>query len=190
MKPLLLTLLLITSLSWVDVAFACSCTPQLEGPEGVEAGKADSDVVFSGFVVTKTVKTGWSPAADQRDVKPTDSWDATFADPNGFPSHYGVSFVRPLAVTVRLRVFHSWKGDVAEEVEVETSIGGGTCGYGFEVGESYLVYARQGKSGRITVNSCSRTVELRHAIDDVAALGPPSIDHVRNQAKTLSSAPR
>jgi hypothetical protein len=64
----------------------------------------------------------------------------------------------------------SWKGDSVETLTVLTGYGGGDCGYGFEIGEKYLVYAYSSK-GSLNANICSRTTPLANAQEDLDALG-------------------
>ena len=42
-------------------------------------------------------------------------------------------------------------------VSVDTGTGGGDCGYGFQQGETYLIYARGDRSGRYSTGICDRT---------------------------------
>ena len=80
-------------------------------------------------------------------------------------------------VVVRLRVKRSWKGSRADEVSIVTGRGGGDCGYPFEVGGSYLVYAYAPKGGSLGTNICRRTARLADAGADLKVLGkgrPPA----------------
>jgi hypothetical protein len=73
--------------------------------------------------------------------------------------------------SVTLHVARSWRGlEKQARVTLRTAKSGATCGYAFEVGTSYLVYAG-GAPGKLEVNSCSRTRRLREASEDLAALG-------------------
>ena len=78
---------------------------------------------------------------------------------------------------VTLRVGGAWKGVRSETVTLVTGWGGGDCGFLFETGEAYLVYAyrRRGVIGEppLATSICSRTVELAAAAADVRALGEP-----------------
>jgi hypothetical protein len=49
-----------------------------------------------------------------------------------------------------------FKGEVGTTVDVYTGLGGGDCGYSFEIGQKYLVYA-YGTPPRLNTNICSRT---------------------------------
>ena len=75
--------------------------------------------------------------------------------------------------TVRLRVERSWKGAKCGEVTVVTSADSAACGYDFQVGQSYLVYAERQK-GKLNASLCSRTSLTSQAAEDLAALGEPA----------------
>src|SRR2546423_7511971 len=68
---------------------------------------------------------------------------------------------------VVLEVLEPLRGVATASAAVFTGQGGGDCGYGFEIGESYLVYARATNS-ELQVSICSRTRPLAHAGDDLA----------------------
>ena len=74
-------------------------------------------------------------------------------------------------VVVRLRVERTWKGVRAGEVSIATGRGGGDCGYGFEAGERYLVYAYGSAGGQLGTNICQRTRRLADAKEDLKVLG-------------------
>ena len=70
------------------------------------------------------------------------------------------------------RVFHftidkSFRGVQGTEVEIMTGNGGGDCGYGFEIGRQYLVYAYRDEN-RLVTGICSRTRPTSHAEADFA----------------------
>ena len=76
-----------------------------------------------------------------------------------------------LSVVVRLRVERVWKGSPRGEVRLVTGRGGGDCGYRFEVGGSYLVYAYGSGAGGLGTNICQRTARLSEAAKDLQVLG-------------------
>ena len=85
--------------------------------------------------------------------------------------------------SVTMEISTTWKGTKGKVVTVETGLGGGDCGYGFEEGESYLVYAYQrkieeGSAGPLRTGICSRTRPLAKARGDIKALGPAKIPPV------------
>jgi 5-hydroxyisourate hydrolase-like protein (transthyretin family) len=61
------------------------------------------------------------------------------------------------------------RGIQTPELDVITGWGGGDCGYGFQVGKRYLVYAyRDAKDNRLSTSICTRTRLLADADDDLA----------------------
>lgn len=85
-------------------------------------------------------------------------------------------------VTVTFDVSQVWKGQESETVAVKTATSSASCGYAFQEGESYLVYAEEdeggeayhGEDGELTVSLCSRTAPLEDAEQDINALGAAS----------------
>ena len=77
-----------------------------------------------------------------------------------------------LAVEVKFKVQRSWKGSRASEITITTGRGGGDCGYRFEIGQRYLVYA-SGTEKQLGTNICQRTAHLDDAKDDLKLLGKP-----------------
>lgn len=73
---------------------------------------------------------------------------------------------------VTLQVDRSWKGASCGEVTLETAADGATCGFGFEEGKTYLVYAA-GEEGGLTTNLCTRTRSIDQAEEDLEKLGEP-----------------
>jgi hypothetical protein len=69
------------------------------------------------------------------------------------------------------RVEQFWKpGSLPDDVEVRTSAFGEACGYRFEVGRRYLVYART-EEGVIRTDICTRTKPAESARDELLILG-------------------
>lgn len=112
----------------------------------------------------------------------------------------------PLARAFRFRVSRAWKGVSTETVEVGTSSFGTACGYHFEVGEEYLVYAggggiasgstpslgeqpvrRSANPPRLWTHACSGTQRFAVAEDnDLLALGTPEWVNPRLKDSLLS----
>lgn len=63
-----------------------------------------------------------------------------------------------------------WKGAAGKRVSVYTNSDSAACGYSFEAGRSYLVYA-DGGEGRLTTGICSRTKRLEDAQADLDEFG-------------------
>lgn len=59
-------------------------------------------------------------------------------------------------VIVKLKVAKAWKGKSNKEITITTAKDSAMCGYGFEIGKTYLVYAN-GQKDALSVSNCSRT---------------------------------
>ena len=73
-------------------------------------------------------------------------------------------------VVVTFSVEQSYSGMPGTQVEVFTGRGGGDCGYQFQVGRRYLVYAYRNDRG-LSTGICSRTRLFEAATEDLAFLG-------------------
>ncbi|MCU1238512.1 MAG: hypothetical protein JWP63_6479 [Candidatus Solibacter sp.] len=56
---------------------------------------------------------------------------------------------------------------VGKRVEIRTGMGGGDCGYGFQRGQAYVVYAYKGADGVLVASICSRTSPVEQAQADL-----------------------
>jgi hypothetical protein len=145
----------------VDVAVACTC---MQTPSPCASFK-DTPVVFVGLVTSiEETKVDIVRFGEKRTVR------------TSLLAHFTVE--EPL------------KGIKLKTALVDTGGGGGDCGYPFEEGHRYPVYAfrgedealnssisrtvigdgRTGKAARLSANICSRTRELEDATDDVELL--------------------
>jgi len=83
----------------------------------------------------------------------------------------------PIEEFVEFSVEGVWKGPAQERLRVYTNVGKPHCAFQFEIGQSYLVYAKRDPkpySNRFRSSVCSRTRSSAHALPDLAILGPPS----------------
>ncbi|MFA6391882.1 MAG: hypothetical protein WCW66_03990 [Patescibacteria group bacterium] len=69
-------------------------------------------------------------------------------------------------------VYDSWKGnaDDARILTISTDAFGPACGFEFEEGKEYLVYATIARDGKMYTGSCGRTKLLTSAVNEVDAL--------------------
>ena len=79
----------------------------------------------------------------------------------------------PYSISVTFKVERSWKGALPNQVVVLTGRGGGDCGYLFEMGQRYLVYAYGSNVSSLGTNICQRTAMLSESSDDLKILGKP-----------------
>jgi hypothetical protein len=70
----------------------------------------------------------------------------------------------------RLQLSKIWKGRPEEADSVFTALFDASCGYDFEVGETYLIYAYREKSGRLWTHLCTRNALLANAQEDLKYL--------------------
>jgi hypothetical protein len=65
-------------------------------------------------------------------------------------------------------VLHSYRGDKQKPMRLSTGLGGGDCGFDFEVGKEYLVYAFKDETGELSTNICTRTTRLEKSSENLA----------------------
>lgn len=72
--------------------------------------------------------------------------------------------------TVRIRIGEVLSGvePGQQEIEILTGLGGGDCGYPFQTGADYVVYAYKNSDGHLETGICSRTRPLAQAGEDLA----------------------
>ncbi len=70
---------------------------------------------------------------------------------------------------VTFTVITAWKGLSSKEVVIVTGFGRGDCGYEFEVGKNYLVYAG-GSSQALGTSICHRTSSISYAQRDIRVI--------------------
>jgi hypothetical protein len=68
---------------------------------------------------------------------------------------------------VRLTIDSSFRGVEGAEVEVQTGMGGGDCGFGFVQTQQYLVYAYE-HDGKLSTGICTRTRPIARAAEDLS----------------------
>ncbi|CAN5645100.1 hypothetical protein BH23GEM6_BH23GEM6_19490 [soil metagenome] len=81
---------------------------------------------------------------------------------------------------VTLRIHAAWKGvdEASASVVVRTGHGAGDCGFDFERGTAYLVYAHDSGEG-LSTSICTRTIAARSAQSDFEVLGHPPFVRLR-----------
>ena len=69
-------------------------------------------------------------------------------------------------VLANFQVGDSWKGVTTTTVAIRTAVSGASCGYTFDVGKQYVVYAYQ-YNGELETSICTRTSEVALATADL-----------------------
>ena len=146
MLPIEFAIPLICALPTVSGASMCSC-PLPKSPRAqVEAFAPRADAIFAGRVA----QIRWK-------VAEIDS------------GHADSKMMFLLAVFVPTK---SWKGDVADTVVVWTPDNVGACGFTFEEGEQYLVFATTRDATSLSSGLCTGTRTLAEAGPYLRVLGP------------------
>ena len=143
-------------------AFACSCLPP--GTPAQELNR--SSTVFAGVVM----------GIDEPPARPAFTTTFPFLT-------FLVSSGDPVRVTFDVSAV--WKGPAYRQLVVTTARWSASCGYPFQRGMNYLVYASD-QDGELTTYLCSRTNTLAQAQADLADLGSgaaPTLDQAPAQGR-------
>lgn len=105
--------------------------------EGRNAGK----IVFEGLVEKQNVEPG----------------------PIGSPDAALSMTMQGAHRVVSIRVSRAYRGQVSGTVTILTGMGLGDCGFDFETGKEYLIYANRIDATNLSTNICSGTAPVEHA---------------------------
>lgn len=145
---------------------ACSCVSTADALADLNS----ADAVFTGEVTALTIAPRW--------------WRVAKVQP---PSDLVTPLERDHSARVErvtIAVDRSWKGVTREEVTVYTMFDCCMCGFGFQVGERYLIYARwQEGRGAYFVSSCSRSKTADSAESEFTVLGQAKYDFESGRAQ-------
>lgn len=83
-----------------------------------------------------------------------------------------INQVSEIEKQVKFCIKDIWKGTVSKYYQVKTCVNSACCGFDFEFGKTYLVYAHR-QEGRLWVSLCSRTKNINYADEDLNALPVP-----------------
>jgi len=73
-------------------------------------------------------------------------------------------------VTIKITNAFTGLDSSAKEINIETGLGGGDCGYQFERGIEYIIYAFKKPDGRLSTGICSPTRPISDAAEDLTYL--------------------
>ncbi|RAV12987.1 hypothetical protein [Paenibacillus contaminans] len=83
-------------------------------------------------------------------------------------------------VEVKIEVDKVWKGELGKTQLVYTARDGASCGFGFEKGKQYLVYAYS-DNDRLVTNMCDRTKLISNAAEDLSLLKEGKLPSLENR---------
>jgi len=140
-----LAIIMAASAFAAEPAGACSCDLMPD----VQTAFDEADAVFTGEVVALhvLVETGGQKNAEHL--------------------KYGETLRASVLVSAK------FKGDIGSMVLLETGRDSGSCGYGFRVGERYLIYSYfydREPHRPLTTGICTRTVPLHEGTSDLIQL--------------------
>ncbi len=92
------------------------------------------------------------------------------------------------ARTATFEVSQMWKGARQGTIVATTPRDSAGCGFEFEVGREYLVYAGT-TDGKLSVSLCSRTQQLSDAAADLQALGSGTMPNTGADAPLAANMP-
>ncbi|MFB2919074.1 MULTISPECIES: hypothetical protein [Aerosakkonema] len=92
-------------------------------------------------------------------------------------------------VKVTFEVTKVWKGRISRQAVVMTSRSSASCGYNFEKGKEYLVYAAN-EDAELTTGLCSGTKPLAMAQADLSILRNAGTTRIENQTGERSQEDR
>lgn len=72
--------------------------------------------------------------------------------------------------TVRISATEVWKGKKDHTAEIITASNSAMCGFYFQKGKTYLIYAYENPEGRLETNNCTRSALAERAGEDLAFL--------------------
>jgi Carboxypeptidase regulatory-like domain len=139
LKLLSIGSLVLTLLSFSDTAFACDCM----GTRPTCEAYWQAEAVFIGTAK----EISWIELEDKIE-------NSTF------------KYRKPV---FHFSVDQAFRGVNGSQVGVMTGQGGGDCGYGFKIGEQYLIYAYRDnqKKEMLSTSICTRTRPIRNADEDL-----------------------
>jgi hypothetical protein len=151
--------------------YACECVPPLPGEtpkEAFERQAKESPAIFEGIVENIRLDGPLISASKGAVV------GANIDDESPF-------------LLVSFRVGRTYRGAHADHIELRTGLGGGDCGFGFQVGKKYLVVAYKDDKGNLSTGICTETGLLSERGADVAYLRGERVPKASPQGETIAS---
>lgn len=76
----------------------------------------------------------------------------------------------PYHITAKLSVTKIWKGKKDFSAKILTTSNSAMCGFYFQEGKTFLIYAYKNQEGRLETNNCTRSALAERAGEDLAFL--------------------
>lgn len=153
-----LVLGLLTAMSlapFTESAMACSCLPpppEIKSARALAEWRANQvSTIFEGTAVDMELKSPLLQASV------------------GSLVSANVDEITPV-LQVNFSVSRWYRGARQSTLQVETGLGGGDCGFGFQMGKKYLVYAYKDDADRLSTGICTATASLEDSASNLAYL--------------------
>lgn len=148
-------LIVISMALFTQSTFACSCLPpppEIKSVRALAKWRANQvSTIFEGTAVDIELKSPLLQASV------------------GSLVSANVDEITPV-LRVNFSVSRWYRGAQRSRVQVETGIGGGDCGFGFEIGKKYLVYAYNDDADRLSTGICTATASLEDSASNLSYL--------------------
>ena len=159
----------ILALVWTGLgmkAFACSCAPPPPNATAAQLAEWRERGITAVFEATVESAKTKSPLIDA----PVGS-----IVPASLEEY-------PPVVSVTFTDARFYKGVQKRTLEVETGLGGGDCGFQFELRRRYLVYAYKDEHGQLSTGICTATASIEESAGNLALLRGERVasDDLRN----------
>ena len=143
-----------------ESAFACSCSPpppEIKSARGLAEWRANQvSTIFEGTVEDLELKSPLLEASV------------------GSLVSANVDEITPVLLA-SFSVSRWYRGAQHSSVQVETGLGGGDCGFRFEKGKRYLVYAYKDDTDRLSTGICTATASVEDSGSNLAFLRGESV---------------
>ncbi len=140
---------------FTDSAFACTCLPP---PPEIKSARALAEWRAN------QVSTIFEGTAQDIELK-----SPLFQASVGSLVSANVDEITPV-LRVNFSVSRWYRGAQQSSVQVETGLGGGDCGFGFQIGKKYLVYAHKDDADRLSTGICTATASFENSASNLAYL--------------------
>jgi hypothetical protein len=148
MRKISILLMVLVCLNFTaKAAFACMCfgsnnaKTMRDAAAWFSAGAHASKFIFEGSVTKQEVRSGSI----------------------GMPATAVSMTTQGQYRAVSVHVVHVYRGEAGADVTVMTGMGGGDCGFDFDTGKSYLIYAAKTGPNTFSTNMCTGTSAMEDA---------------------------
>jgi len=140
-------------------------------------------IIFSAFLITLTASDIFACSCYPQEDVPVEKQvkNAYIKSSTVFVGKVVEVIEKPDVYSIKFRVEKTWNKKFHSEITVLTAKDSAACGYGFQVGKKYLVYAN-GENNNLATNICTRTAPVE-ANKDIAFLNKIKKPKIKSSPK-------